>query len=381
MRKGEKKFLVILVILFVVYVATSFLAPEPVNWRVTFSNKDKNPFGAYILSQRSEDLFENGFSISNKTISELNELENLLILADFVEIAGADYRSLIAKLDSGVNVFIGANYFSPSLKDSLDFEDVPSYHLLNQTIFEAATSKLILYDSTTLEYPFSIVSNYFTLETDSLWEVNAWMEGNPTMITRQVGKGSLTLCSTPYIYTNFGLLYNENYTGAAKLLSTLPEQETHFTLFYQLGKGEVTTPLRYFLRQPPLKWAIYVGLFIILVFLIITSRRTQRPIPVVEPPANTTVGYVKTLGALFYREGKHKKAAQKLINYFLRDIREKYYLTIDHTEKFYHHLSTKSGVEVTDVIQTFELMNKVKEVPYIDEKTLIDLSKKIEQFK
>ena len=381
MRRGEKKFLILLIVLFVVYVATSFLAPKPINWIVTFSNSDKNPFGAYILSEQSDDLFDGPFSVSNRTISELSDLDNLLILSDFAAIEGADYRSLMWKLDSGTNVFIGANYFSPALKDSLGFEDAPSYHLLNQSIFEAATSELVLHDSTSLEYPFSLVSNYFMLEEDSVWEAKAWMEGNPTLITRNVGQGSLILCSTPYIFTNFGLLYNVNYNGAARLLSTLPEKSTHFTMFYQLGKGEVTTPFRYFLRQPALKWSLYIGLLVIIIFLTITSRRTQRPMPVVEPPANATVGYVKTLGALFYREGKHKKAAQKLINYFLRDIREKYYLTIDYTEKFYHHLSAKSGVEVTRVIQTFELINKVKEVPYINEKTLIDLSKKIEEFK
>ena len=104
------------------------------------------------------------------------------------------------------------------------------------------------------------------------------MEGNPTMITRKIGQGNLILCSTPYIFTNFGLLYNENYTGAAKLLSSLPEKSTHFTLFYQLGKGEVTTPFRYFLRQPTLKWSLYIGLLVIIIFLAITSRRTQRAI-------------------------------------------------------------------------------------------------------
>lgn len=381
MRRGEKKFLIILIVLFVVYVATSFLAPKPVDWRVTFGLKDKNPFGAYILNERSQDLFRESFTVSNQTISELSGVENLLILSDFAEIAGADYRSLMAKLDSGAYVFIAANEFSPVLKDSLSFDNSFSFHALNQSIFEAATSRVRLVDSISYEYPFSLVSNYFNLNDTSGWEIKASMEGNPILISKTIGRGKLILSSTPYIFTNFGLLYDKNYQGAARMLSELPENRTHFTQFYQLGKGEVTTPFRYFLRQPPLKWSIYVGLFTILIFLIITSRRTQRPIPVIAPPDNATVGYVKTLGALFYRERKHKKAALRLINYFLRDIKDRYFLSIEYTEKFYKHLSAKSGVDINIVIQTFELILRVRDLPYVDEKTLIDLSKKIEQFK
>ncbi len=380
MRKGERKFLFLFIALFVAYVATSFLAPKPIDWTVTFSSQDKNPFGAYILSERSDDLFDGAFEVSNKTISELSKLENLLVLSDVAEVAGADYRNLVSKLDSGVNVLIGANQFSPVLRDSLGFDVDFSFHALNQTLFEAATSTIRLSDSTTYEYPFSLVSNYFKLEEDSEWEVRASLEDKPILISKDLGEGKLILSSTPYIFTNFGLLFNENYTAAATMLSLLPENKTHFTQFYQLGKGEATTPFRYFLKQPPLRWSLYLGLVILLVFLVVSSRRTQRPIPVITPPANATVDYVKTLGALFFRERNHKRAAQRLVNHFLRDIRERYYLNIDYSERFYKHLSAKSGVVIDEVIQTFELIVKVRDQSQIEEKTLIDLSKKIEQF-
>lgn len=381
MKKGEKKYLIALIVLFVAYVATDFLAPKPVDWTVTFDNKDKNPFGAYILSERADDLFEGDFEISNLTISELGGLENLFILAEQAEIAGADFRSLMSKLDSGTHVFVAANQFSPVLKDSLEFDITFSFHVLNQTIFEAATSKIVASDSVEYEYPFSVISNYFTLEDDSDWEVLATFERNPILISRRLNDGVLTLCSTPYIFTNFGLLFNDNYPAAASMLSVLPESKTHFSLFYHLGKAEPTTPFRYFLRNDALRWSLYLALFSVAVFLIITSRRQQRPIPVIEPHPNTTVQYVKTLGALFYRERNHRKAAQRIVSYFLHTLKEKYYLHIDYSEKFYNHLSAKSGVEINEVIQAFELILKVRDLPVIDEKTLMELTRKIEQFK
>ncbi len=381
MKKGEKKYLIGLIVLFLAYVATDFLAPKEVDWTVTFHNKDKNPFGAYILSERADDLFEGDFEISNQTISELSDLENLFILAEQAEIAGTDYRSLMSKLDSGTHVFVAANGFSPVLKDSLGFDVSFSFHLLNQTIFETATSKILAADSVEYEYPFSVISNYFTLEDDSDWEVLATLERNPILIRKKLNEGVLILCSTPYIFTNFGLLFNDNFPAAASMLSLLPERNTHFSLFYHLGKLEPTTPFRYFLRRDALRWSLYLALFTVVIFLIISSRRQQRPIPVIEPQQNTTVKYVKTLGALFYSERNHKKAAQRIVSYFLRSLKEKYYLHIDYSERFYKHLSAKSGIQINEVIQTFEYILKVRDLPRIDEKTLMELTRKIEQFK
>ncbi|MFK7953818.1 MAG: hypothetical protein AB8B73_13315 [Ekhidna sp.] len=191
----------------------------------------------------------------------------------------------------------------------------------------------------------------------------------------------LTLNSIPYIFTNFGLLINENYPVAAALLSELPSTNVHNTLFYHSGKGEPTTPLRYFLQQEALSWSVYLALFSTLVFLIISSRRKQRAIPVVNAPDNATIHYVKTLGALFYREKDHKKAAMKMINHFIGSIREKYFVSVDYSERFYNLLGSKSGIPTEEVIHTFELIAKVKGQPVIEEKILIELSKKIELFR
>ncbi|MEM6642935.1 MAG: hypothetical protein AAF616_08150 [Bacteroidota bacterium] len=380
MKQGEKKFLILLLVLFVIYVATSFLAPKPIDWRVTFANNDKNPFGGFILAERAEDLFNEPLIISNQTLSQLPSIQNILILCDLAELSGPDYRSMMARLDSGAHIMIAANRFSSAVRDSLGFNSRFSFHALNQGLFEEATSEILIGDSTFFEYPYSLVSNYFELKSDTSWLVQATLEQNPILISRSIGKGRLTLCTTPYVFTNFGLLIDNNYQAAQVMLSELPMAPTHFTLFYQLGKAEATTPFRYFLKEPALRWSLYLGLFVLVVFLVITSSRYQRSIPVVASPANATVSYVKTLGALFYREGNHKNAAQRLINYFFRSVREKYYVNIDYTEKFYQQLSAKSGVEINHVIETFELIQQVKALPVVNEQTLLDLSKKTEQF-
>lgn len=381
MQKKERIYLYVFITLFVAYVATDFMAPKSVDWKVTFQVSDKNPFGGFILNDRSADLFENGFDISNSTISELSEEHNLLILAEEAQIIGEDVNKMFEMLEKGGNVWIGANSFSNRFKDTLGIGVSYSYRMLDQGILEAPSSSLALADSTSYSYPSTLVTNYFKLNDEDTWEILATVDGNPVVIQKRIEDGTLTLNTIPYVFTNFGLLINENYGAAAKLLANLPSDNVHYTMFYHSGKGEPKTPLRYFLKQDALRWSLYLALFSIIVFLVISSRRTQRAMAVVVPPSNTTVHYVKTLGSLFYRERDHKKAAMKVINHFITSLRERYFVSVDYSERFYHQLGSKSGVPTEEVIRTFELIVRVKDLPVIEEKVLIELTQKIELFK
>lgn len=381
MKKKERIYLFVFITLFVAYVATDFMAPEPINWQVSFHSKDKNPFGGFILNDRSSDLFNEGFHLSYQTIAELEDENNIVILAEEAEIVGIDFDKLFEKLERGGNVWIGANTYSSKFRDTLDFAVSNNFQMLNQNIFEAPEGTLRLFDDSKYTYPSTLLTNFFRLRNEGQWEILSEVDGNPVVIKRSWKGGTLVLNSIPYIFTNFGLLINDNYPAAAKLLSHLPESDIHYTMYYQSGKGEATTPLRYFLKQGALRWSTYLALFSIIVFLLISSWRRQRAIPVVLPPENATVQYVKTLGALFYREKDHKKAAMKVINHFVGSLREKYFVSVDYTERFYKLLAAKSGVSTEEVIKTFELIIRVKDLPVIEEKVLIELTRKIELFK
>ena len=236
--KKNNIFIVVFTVLFVMYVALDFIAPEPVNWSVTYQVNDKNPFGGFILNDRSGDLFENGFDHSYNTLSELSESEtNILILAEQADINRTDFDKLFEILDKGGSVFIGATTFSQKLADTLNFKIHTEYQLLDQNIFEAPLSTIKIFDSLEFSYPSNLVPGFFEIENGHGWDVMATLTGQPIGITKTVGKGRITLVSAPYIFTNFGMLINGNYPVVAALLSTLPAKGAHYTMFYQSGKG------------------------------------------------------------------------------------------------------------------------------------------------
>ena len=176
MRKKERIYLYVFLGLFLAYVATDFMAPKPVDWRVTFQPKDKNPFGGFILNERAIDLFEDGVKLSTGTISDLSSEKNLMILAERAEIAGNDVKELFNILENGGHVWIGSNSYSTNLEDTLGVKLNTSYQMLNQDILEAPESTLTLFDSANYAYPSTLVTNYFELENEEAWKILATVD-------------------------------------------------------------------------------------------------------------------------------------------------------------------------------------------------------------
>lgn len=360
------------------YVTYTLLKPPPVHWLVTFRPMDKNPFGAYILNERATDLFSD-YSVSNRTISQVGKKENLLILGDKVDLGYADLTRLNELLDEGANVLIGSNFFGNRMQDSLGFSTTYLTRFYGSNLLESNESGLAIGKRTYL-FPQELMSNYFDLKDSHGWEILAASGNGPVAISKAQGKGKLILVTNPLVFSNFGLLYNKNHPVAEYFLKQLPAESLHYTTYYQFGRSGATTPLRYFLSEKPLRWAVYLGLFSILVLLGIDSWRKQKGIPTIEPPTNTSVEYARTLGGLFYREANHHRTAMKLIVHFYAEIREKYWLEPEHSDKFYEQLAGKSGVEKGHVVATFQLIELARKTTTLSENQLVELSQKIDVF-
>ena len=363
------------------FVIYDMMSPQPVNWVVTFGDQDKNPFGAFILNERSPDLFPEEFEKSFNTLSQINDEENILILSNRLKIEGADLKRLFELLNNGTNVFIGASHFNKSFSDTLGIEANFRFRMYDLSLLESDENWLSVNGKKYL-YPQQILESYFEFDEEPIgWETLAVTNEGSSAITKKIGEGTITLLCNPLILTNFGMLYNENHAVVETLLSALSYAPVHYSKYYQSGRSEASTPLRYFLSQPPLRWSIYVSLTCLIVLLVIDSWRKQRKINIIQPPENTSLRYAQTLGGLFYREGNHFKTAMKIINHFFLEVRELYLLEPEFTDKFYEKLSGKTGVNKVHVKQTFALIQLMRKSPRLEESQLVELSKKIDVFK
>lgn len=114
----------------------------------------------------------------------------------------------------------------------------------------------------------------------------------PVAMTCPVGKGEVILVSTPLIFTNYGILDGNNSAYIFRLLSQMGEFPVVRTEGYVKETAETQqSPFRYLLSRQPLRWALYLTMIAILLFMIFTARRRQRVIPVIREPENKSRVY------------------------------------------------------------------------------------------
>ncbi|HWZ22232.1 MAG TPA: hypothetical protein VNW06_06230, partial [Cytophagaceae bacterium] len=183
-------------------------------------------------------------------------------------------------------------------------------------------------------------------------------------------------------FTNYNMLLEDNAEFISASLSYLPVRDTYWDEYYKNYREIDNDNLRFIKSQPPLFWAYYVALFSAIVYIVFETKRRQRIIPVVEPPRNTTVEFVSTIGRLYFQKGNHKDIASKKIYYFLEYIRAKFYVTTNVFDKeFIDKLAERSGLDKTKVSQLFALIQNLQQARGVSQKDLMELNKRIEEFR
>lgn len=370
------------------YVILEVFTPKPIDWTITLASKDKNPFGAYLLDERFEDLFSKK-SKSNATIYELQDssYQNLFVLAQQFAPNQEDVDALLERVEKGHDVLIAASFYSGTFADTLGLatEDYLFQGDIFQNLEKEDTASLS-FTSPSFERDYFYQRNntqYYFSEFDSTKAKIVALNDldRPILINIPWGKGNLYLGSTPLAFTNNYMVYKENYEFVSNALSYLPAGSIHWTEYYQLGRMEARTPLRFILRTESLRWAYYITIISVLLFMIFEAKRKQRIIPLIKPLRNETLDFVGTISNLYYQNKAHKSIALKKINFFIERLRSHYYLDSENDPGYLEKVASKLGEDKDDIVELFNLINEIKRSDQITENQLITLNKKLEAIK
>ena len=139
--------------------------------------------------------------------------------------------------------------------------------------------------------------------------------------------------------------------------------------------------MRYILSQPALKWAWYIFLTGMFLFIIFNAKRKQRIVPIIKPLTNTTIDFTKTIGNLYYQEGDHDTIIDKKIIYFLERIRTEYLIdTTKLDDEFVKKLQHKTGKDEKDIQELVFLINEHRNSYHANiEEDLIRINNAIEK--
>jgi hypothetical protein len=385
---------IILAVLFIGYILLELLGPQPTNWNPSFEKDKVTPFGSKLLFERLPDLFPQATitSVDESPTKVLKTFEkqksNYIIIQEEFKTDQFEARALLDFVKRGNDVFIAASLFEGSLADSLDINNEDDFWSAFESLDNAPAKDDFLsfpsdIDPDQKHYPMldNVVYSELPYAMEDA-EVLSTNKRSKTMFLRlPLGEGHFYLHSVPLMFTNYFMVDPINQQYISKCLSFLPVRDVLWDEYFKPGKGKTESSMSYVLDQTSLKWAWFVTLAGVLLFVVFEGKRKQRIIPVLAPPTNTTLEFTQTVGMLYFAHGDHKDISEKKIKFLLEYIRNRWTIpTTDLGEEFQERLASKSGVALAEIMRLFALIGYIHKVETVEEDALLQLSLGIDDF-
>jgi hypothetical protein len=396
MDKRSKIALYIIGAVIVLMMTAEVTKPKAINWRDSYSASDKIPLGCFVLYNELNTFTNKPILTSEESVYQYlktidsAQTRSMVFINNRIYFDAEESEALLDFVNKGNTVFLSSSYFYGNVMDTLNIAvERQGSNLFKATSAHQFTSPQL--KNYNREFKDVIENSHFvsvdTLNTTILGTVTTPNENgkdvtHPNLIKVTYGNsnGQFILHTNPFAFTNYHMLKgNEDY--AAAVLSFLPKQQIIWDNNYKSGRRVITSPLRYILQNAALKWAFYLSMFGLILFVIFRGKRTQRIIPVINKLENATLDFTQTIGELYYQHGDFTNIIEKKIQYFLEFVRTNYYLnTANLGPVFVEKLAIKSGNSKEDTKVLVEYIIYLKSKNNHTETELIELNKKIEQF-
>jgi len=359
-------FLVILAIMGIFQVNKKLI----VDWRKNFDPNSKTPFGLFVFNKEADHLFGNNLERINQSPYDYYSKEketpkhNILIIEKNLDTES--WRKILDKVNSGSSAMLISRSLPEMLEDSLKFRlwinNSDTKYNLEYTDVKLKSDTLLINRLPDSRGFTKINKSIEILGYNKTSGFGNDEYKNANFIKVKHGQGYFYLYSEPSAISNYYLLKSRS-AYPTKLFSFLPQQKTiWFTESKSAGNSQ--SPMRFILANPPLRYALYIAILGLVLFMIFNAKRKQRIVPIVEPLKNTSLEFVKSIGNLYLQEGDFHDMMAKKAQYFLHKIRLDLLIdTSNLDEDFIKKLHLKTGVEIETIQKAASLIRKAQD-PY-----------------
>ena len=389
--KENKRFIFIFVVLLVLYVIAQLYEPKKFDWTPTLRNNDKNPFGAVIPYTELKQLFP-GVAIQSHRIPAYNVLHNkgetssaYILLEPEFSPDKPDLEELLEYVKNGNTIFLSAFDFDEKFLDTLGLKMKAYSSLLNVDSTSVNFVNPALKATENYTFKRSTIDGYFDSikKFDSSVVLGINQNNKPNFVKIKYGEGEFLIHAAPLCFSNYFILYGNNREYVAKALSYISPAITtlHWDEYYKSGREGASTPLRFFLSNNFLKWALWLTVAALLIYVFFEIKRRQRIIPVIEPLRNTTLNFVETVSSVYYSQHDNNSIARKKTQFWFDHIRQRYYLSTNNTDdSFIQQLQRKSGVPAELIKIIINNIQRAEIQPKVTDDLLLALSSSIDEF-
>lgn len=200
------------------------------------------------------------------------------------------------------------------------------------------------------------------------------------------GEGNLYIHTNPVMFSNYFMAKEENLPYASSAFSHLKYDDLIWDEFSKIpmryyGNDLRNSPLYFMMQQPSLRYAWWVLLVSIILYILFVAKRKQKIIPVMEPRTNTSLQFINTIASLHYHHQNHSDMARKKMRHFLHHVRTRYNLSTQKTDDvFIRKLSLKSDVSEQDIQTIFDHYRVVEKFKDITVSRLAEFYNLIDNF-
>lgn len=345
---NRAKFIIGILILLGIVFAIEYRNSRKFVWIPTFSHTDAQPFGSMLFDSVMQASMPHGYTVTKKTEWQLKHdsvfkkpTSILVATQDALDIS--EIKRLLDLAEQGHTVLVAANKLY-NLTDTLGID----YHYnsgdLNISMIAGKNIEKLqlcwkdentVYGNYPLSVPvFSQLIPYVLEENDSVAcdvlmsleerdNDTKELEYRPVALSFKRGKGEFILVSAPLLFTNYMTISGQGSLLQARLMNRLKKHPVIRMESYVSGTAMTESSQFYvFLKQPPLRWALYLTLLAILLFCIFTARRRQRVIPVIQKPQNRNLEFVRLIGSIYWQQHDNAGLLAKKLVYATEQIRQ-----------------------------------------------------------
>jgi len=329
-------------------------APKQVDWTPSFNRADKRPFGDYLLfGMLKKEVFDDRLTVSDVPLFNFTQTHsgltgsNLIIITPHFSPDPLDCESLLGFVARGNNVFIAAYQLPAELQDTLGVTLLGA-----PALFDRERECHFRYFNPALDTAGfrlqRVAGNFHFYGGDSIClTALGSADGRINFVQVPFGAGHFYLHASPYLFTNYALLQKHAAEGVLQAFAYLSQAPSFWDEYYKPERDQLREhPLQYLFRNNGLRQAYFTFLAGVLLFFLFRSKRLQRPIPVITPPANTSKEFAQTLGYLHFNKKENAYIIDLKFRHLLDYIRNRYYMDTSVLDnRFVLALEQRSGVE------------------------------------
>lgn len=360
MNKTFRLYGIIFIVLIGILALLELNKTHLTDWRKSYDSNEKSPFGLYVFDNEVDNLLSN--QVSRTEVSPYNyykqvekEPHNILIIQSSID--DESWNKILENVASGSDAMVISSFSSPTISDSLGFYPTIISYAESATI--KLTDKKFANDSLVLDKLPNRTGYRNIYDSHEILGKEAGDKEYANFIKVTHGKGNLYLHSEPLIATNYYLLESKDNRYIESVFSYLPNRETVWFTDATTHTSVSQSPMRFILSKPALRYAWWLFLVGLVLFVIFNAKRKQRIVPIIKPLENTTVEFVKSIGNLYLQEGNPKDMMAKKAQYFLHYIRTEFFIeTHLLDDKFIRELHLKTGKIESKIKEATTLIKK-----------------------